>query len=308
RRLCAGRVPRGGRRRRRSRHWWDLNCGPAECVMLPISGRRCATPGGSMVATPSGRIQTWCPHQLILTIPWALSPARPTPRVRGPRTSTAPLRSCSREKATKATRIRTADQTTAALDLSCRRTLETWAPPNREQNQLRRHYLDHLARQRDGWSRACVGAHLTASSLICAAAERMGLLTLHARWGKWLQTGGHVESPDPPIEAAAAREAREESGLADLRLEPSPLLLSKHEVPCGPTRPTYHLDVQYLVLANHLSPAVGEESLDVRWFVHDQLPEVDDSVVALVRAAGTRLGWKCGSRPPPRGREGSGRR
>jgi hypothetical protein len=49
--------------------------------------------------------------------------------------------------------------------------------------------------------------------------------------------------------------------------------------------------VQYLVLANHLRPAVGEESLDVRWFLHDQLPEVDDSVVALVRAAGVRLGW-----------------
>jgi 8-oxo-dGTP pyrophosphatase MutT (NUDIX family) len=119
----------------------------------------------------------------------------------------------------------------------------------------------------------------------------MVLLTLHARLGKWLQTGGHVESTDLTIEAAAAREAREESGLADLRLEPSPLLLSKHEVPCGPIRPTYHLDVQYLVLANHLRPAVGEESLDVRWFLHDQLPEVDDSVVALVRAAGVRLGW-----------------
>jgi 8-oxo-dGTP pyrophosphatase MutT (NUDIX family) len=169
--------------------------------------------------------------------------------------------------------------------------LETWAAPNPEQDQLRRHYLDHLARQRDGWSRDCVGAHLTASSLICAAAEGMVLLTLHARLGKWLQTGGHIESTDPTMEAAAAREAIEESGLADLRLEPSPLLLSKHEVPCGPTRPTYHLDVQYLVLANHLSPDVGEESLDVRWFVHDQLPEVDDSVVALVRAAGARIGW-----------------
>ena len=59
-----------------------------------------------------------------------------------------------------------------------------------------------------------------------------------------------------------------------------------------PVRPTYHLDVQYLLLANHLiSPNIGEESLDVRWFAHDQLPEVDDSVVALVRAAAVRLGW-----------------
>jgi 8-oxo-dGTP pyrophosphatase MutT (NUDIX family) len=118
------------------------------------------------------------------------------------------------------------------------------------------------------------------------------LLTLHARLGRWLQTGGHIESTDLTLEAAAAREAREESGLEDLSLKPSPLLLSKHEVPCGTVRPTYHLDVQYLVLAHQLlSPHFGDESLAVRWFAHDQLPEVDDSVRALVRAAGVRLGW-----------------
>jgi 8-oxo-dGTP pyrophosphatase MutT (NUDIX family) len=170
--------------------------------------------------------------------------------------------------------------------------LQTWSAPNPEQDQLRRHYLDHLARQRDGWSRACVGAHLTASSLICSAAAGKVLLTLHARLGRWLQTGGHIESTDPTLEAAAVREAHEESGLTDLSLEPRPLLLSKHEVPCGPIRPTYHLDVQYLILAYQLlSPDFGDESLDVRWFPHDRLPEVDRSVTALVAAAGVRLGW-----------------
>ena len=118
------------------------------------------------------------------------------------------------------------------------------------------------------------------------------LLTLHARIGRWLQTGGHIESTDATLEGAAAREAQEESGLDDLSLDPSPLLLSKHKVPCGPLRPTYHLDVQYLVLANHLvSPIMGAESWDLRWFAHDQLPDVDDAVVALVQAARVRLGW-----------------
>ena len=118
------------------------------------------------------------------------------------------------------------------------------------------------------------------------------LLTLHARIGSWLQTGGHIEPTDPTLEAAAVREAYEESGLSDLALDPSPLLLSRHEVLCGPAHPTYHLDVQYLVLANQLiSPASSEESLDVQWFPHDQLPQVDHSVNMLVRAAGVRLGW-----------------
>ena len=118
------------------------------------------------------------------------------------------------------------------------------------------------------------------------------LLTLHARLGRWLQTGGHIEPSDRSLEAAAVREAYEESGLADLSLDPTPLVLSKHEVPCGPARPTYHLDVQYLAIANDVtSPKIGNESLDVRWFAHSQLPNVDGSVVALVRAARVRLGW-----------------
>ena len=143
--LCAGLVPPEVRPRRRSPRWWDLSCGRAGCVMLQTCGRRCATPAGWMVGTPSGRIPTSCPHQPILTIHWALSPARPAPRARRPGTSTLPSRSCSRARAPKATRIRAADPATGGLELSCRRTLETWSAPSAEQDQLRRHYLDHLA-------------------------------------------------------------------------------------------------------------------------------------------------------------------
>jgi 8-oxo-dGTP pyrophosphatase MutT (NUDIX family) len=181
---------------------------------------------------------------------------------------------------------------TTSLQTSCRRTLQDWSAPNPAQDQLRQDYLDHLIERPDGWSRNCLGAHLTVSSLICAAGESQVLLTLHSRIGRWLQTGGHIESTDSTLEAAAVREAHEESGLVDLALAPSPLLLSRHEAPCGSVRPTYHLDVQYLVIAGRtVSPKIGDESIDVRWFAHDQLPAVDDSVVALVRAARARLGW-----------------
>jgi 8-oxo-dGTP pyrophosphatase MutT (NUDIX family) len=170
--------------------------------------------------------------------------------------------------------------------------LRTWSAPDSEQDQLRRHFLDHLAKWANGWSRDCLGAHLTASSLICAAADGKVVLTLHARIGRWLQTGGHIERTDPTLEAAALREANEESGLVDLALDPNPLLLSRHEVPCGSVRPTYHLDVQYLVHVDHpVNPDICPESLDIRWFPHDQLPDVDRSVTALVRAASARLGW-----------------
>jgi hypothetical protein len=63
-------------------------------------------------------------------------------------------------------------------------------------------------------------------------------------------------------------------------------------VPCGDVRPTFHLDVQFLVrAAGAVPPVVGAESLDVRWFDHDRLPQTDDSVRELVGAAAQRLGW-----------------
>ncbi len=170
----------------------------------------------------------------------------------------------------------------------CRATLLDWSAPDGEQVDLRGQYLQFLADRIDGWSRDCPGAHLTASSLICSFDGRV-LLTLHRQLGRWLQTGGHLEPTDASLEAAALREATEESGLSGLVLHPDPLLLSRHEVPCGPVRPAHHLDVQYLVTVAAGDPVIGAESLDLRWFAFDALPDVDDSVRALVAAARIRL-------------------
>ena len=175
---------------------------------------------------------------------------------------------------------------------SCIETLRGWRPHGAEQDRLRFAYLDHLGRHPDGWSRDYSGAHLTASSLICQPETGLVMLTLHARIGRWLQTGGHIEATDSGLLMAALREATEESGLEKLTVDPTPLLLSSHEVDCGTVRPTFHLDVQFLVIASEaILPTVGPESLDLRWFGNDQLPTTDGSVRDLVAAAAGRLGW-----------------
>ena len=175
---------------------------------------------------------------------------------------------------------------------SSRGTLAGWSAPTNEQQILVDLYLQHLDDHPDGWSRCCRGAHLTASSLVCLPDQQRVLLTLHARIGRWLQTGGHLEPEDVSLEAAALREATEESGLVGLTLDPVPLLLSRHRVLCS-REETFHLDVQFLVTAAAAAPPVlSPESLDVQWFDTSALPEVDVSVTELVRAAGSRLGWR----------------
>ena len=173
-----------------------------------------------------------------------------------------------------------------------RDVLTRWSPPDDEQQRLRQVYLDHLERHSDAMSRECHPDHLTASALIVSADHSRVLLTLHRRLRRWLQTGGHCEVVDQTLAQAALREGQEESGIADLVIDPEPVLLSLHEVPsCGPIRPSHHLDVQYVAVAPAgAQEVISDESDDLAWFAVDELPQdTDQSVRDLIVAATTRL-------------------
>jgi 8-oxo-dGTP pyrophosphatase MutT (NUDIX family) len=162
--------------------------------------------------------------------------------------------------------------------------LTRWQPPDDTQARLRTHYLHHLRARPDGMWRACSPDHVTASAVLLSTDTSRVLLTLHGKLGRWLQLGGHCEPGDVTLADAALRESVEESGIEDLVLDPTPVLLSRHEVPCGPVRPAHHLDVQYLAeVADGAVPVASAESDQLRWFAVDDLPaDADDSVRALV--------------------------
>jgi 8-oxo-dGTP pyrophosphatase MutT (NUDIX family) len=166
--------------------------------------------------------------------------------------------------------------------------LDSWVAPTPAQEVLRERYVDYLAAHPSGVLREDRPHHLTASTAVLSADGSSVLLTHQRKAQRWFQLGGHLEPADASVLGAAAREAREESGLA-LRLDPVPLQLSEHPVEfCGPG--VHHLDVRFLAVAPvDVAPAVSEESLDVRWWPVEALPDPEDDLVELVALARARL-------------------
>ncbi|QDH10816.1 NUDIX domain-containing protein [Nocardioides dongxiaopingii] len=155
--------------------------------------------------------------------------------------------------------------------------LRAWVPPEAEgQAALRERYVAYLESHPDAMTRASRPDHLTASTLVLDVGRTHALLTLHAKAGRWFQLGGHAEPGDATLADAALREAVEESGLApsDLELDPRPAWLDAHAVPfCGSGEGVTHLDVMYVAVARPGAVhAVSEESLDVRWWPLEELP------------------------------------
>jgi 8-oxo-dGTP pyrophosphatase MutT (NUDIX family) len=170
------------------------------------------------------------------------------------------------------------------------RVLESWRPDGDEQERLRASYLAHLRTHPDGLSRSCVPAHLTASVLVLDPTASQVLLTHHRKGEFWGQLGGHCEPSDQSLAGAALREAREESGIDDLRLVGDlPVDLDRHALASAFGSCGEHLDVRYVAVGPAgARPRVSAESHDVAWFPVDALPDgcVDiDGLLARARAA-----------------------
>lgn len=144
--------------------------------------------------------------------------------------------------------------------------LRSFQPANERERLIQGRIVLFAEENPRPWSRKELGGHLTASAWVTNADASRALLLHHAKLGRWLQPGGHIEESDPDLTAAALREAREETGLTSLHLvKEAPFDLDIHPIPIRGEEPEhFHYDCRFLMTADEQEPLAGGLS-DLKW-------------------------------------------
>jgi len=127
-------------------------------------------------------------------------------------------------------------------------------------------FLAFVSAHEDCFLRSQALGHITASAWLLDPECGSVLLTHHRKLNRWLQPGGHADG-DPDALATALREAREESGIADIVPLSSAIFdLDIHPIPARAHEPAHlHYDVRFLLQAQQIRYVVSAESHDLAW-------------------------------------------
>jgi 8-oxo-dGTP pyrophosphatase MutT (NUDIX family) len=156
-----------------------------------------------------------------------------------------------------------------------------------QENRHSKGILIEFARQYENCcERTLLHGHFTGSCWLVSKDGERVLLTHHKKLGRWLQLGGHADG-DSDLAQVALREAEEESGLRDLRVEPTIFDLERHAIPARGAEPAHdHHDVRFVVHATGNEDYVlSDESHALAWRVIRELVDDTDAEESIRRMA-----------------------
>ncbi len=151
--------------------------------------------------------------------------------------------------------------------------LKNYQPYDKDERDMYEMLVRFVENESQCFERSLRIGHLTGSAWIVDRERRHVLLTHHRKLDRWLQLGGHADG-ETDILAVALREAREESGLENIK----PLLntlfdVDVHSIPARGDEPRHlHYDVRWLLEADSAAPLViSNESKELAWVALDDI-------------------------------------
>jgi len=142
-----------------------------------------------------------------------------------------------------------------------------------EDGQIVDKIASFIDEQPDCFERSLSIGHITGSSWIVNRGRSHALFTHHRKLGKWLQLGGHCDG-EADVCAVALREAREESGLLNIKpLSKQIFDVDIHTIPANSRESEhYHYDIRFIFEADSSEPLViSHESKELSWIELSQI-------------------------------------
>jgi len=161
-------------------------------------------------------------------------------------------------------------ETKAEILTLLRQYIEQYA---NEQNELKEIYSfveNHYGKQL--FDRKNFNGHITTSAFIINENRDRLLLLKHKFLNRWLQPGGHVDSTDTSLIAAAQREGEEETGLGSVNLQTVSSKIfdvDSHLIPENKKKQEFahtHHDIRFLFQSSTSTISIAdEESTGSKW-------------------------------------------
>ena len=158
--------------------------------------------------------------------------------------------------------------------------IQAYTPFNEQEAMDKATILAFLGKDEDISLRENLVAHLTASAWVVNPERTKVLMAYHNLYNSWAWLGGHGDGTYD-LAAVAEKEAREESGLTDVRLFSGDILslevltVNGHDKK-GKYVPSHlHLNCTYLLEADPNAPirAKEDENSQVGWIDFSDIPE-----------------------------------